>query len=985
MPVLPSRPGRWPIGVLSRRALLHAGALVAALAPAAPMVAQTARRVAASPADTGTLAVVPGDSAAVQGRLPNGLQFRVRENHVPRRRAELRLVVNAGSVLEDEDQRGLAHFVEHMAFNGTARFPKAALVDYLESVGLRFGADLNAETSPDATIYRLTVPTDSVSVLGRAIEILGEWAHAVAFDSSEVVAERGVILAEWRLRTNGGIDPSVRRSAALDSLVYPGTRYPERRPIGVPALIEAAQPAPLKRFYHDWYRPDLMAVVVVGDFDRRVVVERIRSEFGALRNPSPERARPPRGLPPWHGPLVRVWVDSAIAGVTERLMFRAPVDSADTTAPAWLAGAIRHDILRNILLNILWRRFLISDSTAGTVHHVYKAFAGRCALSGGADFCLELGGEVSAGHATSGLAALETELVEIAQHGPTADELDWARRKIRSDLATQDLGDATKSSATWASEYLDLAFIPVRYTAPALNGQETLALLPTLRPSDVAGFVRGCCTLSNLAVIVFAPAAEVPRLPNPARIVALLDSVQHAPIPPRTEVRSAPQVVGRPPAPGHIVRQSLFGTVGVTEWMLSNGMRVLFKPTRFAGDELYLRAIAPGGASLAPDSLWPAAAVAGDVVSQALGWTDFSPATLRHQLFGDFIAGTPMVSISATEARVDVAGSPRHADVLFQLLNLAFQAPRASLDAFASWQAQAAAQRDQAPPDILLDLLNATLTGDNPRAGPPAASALRQVQLEQVSQFYQARFNDASHFTVLMVGALTPAQARPLVERYLASLPSRREGPEHPRVLGVHLASGVVRRAVRGLEANQAVTLLAFPGEWQRWTPETERSLQALLAALQQTLTTELRERRRAVYAVQVGFSSQLMDSASYVATIRFASTPEQAGELADAALSQIRRFQEGDVSPALAAGVTETTRRVMETAYAQNRPWLDRLTARVGRGWPLDEAPAVDVHAAYYTPQGIAAAARRYLDLQRYAQLTLLPRPDTSSGARGH
>ncbi len=979
MPVLPSRRSHWPIVVLPRRAAVHLAIMVAAVV--APAAAQTARGLPASPADTGTLAFVPGDSAAVRGRLRNGLRFVVRENHVPRHRAELRLVVNAGSVLEDEDQRGLAHFVEHMAFNGTAHFPKAALVDCLESVGLRFGADLNAETSTDATIYRLTIPTDSTHVLGRAIEILGDWAHAVTFDSSEVVAERGVILAEWRLRTNGGTDPELRSRARLDSLLYAGPRYPERLPIGVPTLIQAAEPAPLKRFYHDWYRPDLMAVVAVGDFDRRVVVDRIRAEFGTLQDPSPERARPARGLPPWQGPLVGVWADSAIAGISERLMFRAPVDSADTTAPGWVTMATRHAILRNMLLNILWRRFLISDSTANTVYQVHQPFADGCVLNGGADFCLELGGGASAGHTTSGLAALETELAAIAQHRPTDDELDWARGKIRSDLATEDLGDATKSSAAWAAEYLSLAFIPVPYTAPALNEQETLALLPTLRPTDVADFVRACCRLANLAVIVNAPATEAARLPNQARIVALLDSVQHAPIPARAGTSPTGPLLGVRTPSGRVTRQRSLASVGVTEWILSNGMRVLVKPTRFAGEELYLRAIAPGGVSLAPDSLWPAAAVTGDVVSQSLGWTDFSPTTLRQRFFGAFIAGPPAVSISATEARVDVAGSPRHADVLFKLLNLAFQAPRANLDALAAWQAQAAARREQAPTDN--DLINAALTGDNPHAGPPTASVLRQGQLDRVSQFYQARFNDASHFTVLIVGALTLAQARALVERYLAGLPSRHEGPEHPRALGVHLVPGVVRRAYRGLNADQALTLLAFPGEWQRWTPETESALKALLAALQQTLTTELRERRRAVYAVQVGLSFPLMDSASYVATIRFASTPEHAGELADAALAQIRRFQEGDVSPALAAGVAETTRRVAETGYAQNRPWLDRLTARVERGWPLDEAPAVDVHAAYYTPQGIAAAARRYLDLQRYAQVTLLPRADTSSGAR--
>jgi zinc protease len=929
--------------------------------------------------DTGTLAAIPGDAAAVRGTLPNGLRFIVRENHTPLHRAELRLVVNAGSVLEDDNQRGVAHLIEHMAFDGTSRFPKSAVVDYLESVGLRFGADLNAETTADQTVYRLTVSTDQAGVLSQGIAILAQWAHEVTFDSADVVAERGVVLAEWRLRTGGGTDPSARISERIDSLLYAGTRYPERAPIGSATGIAAATPASLKQFYSDWYRPDLMTVVVVGDVDREAVVQRIRAEFGALTNPSPERVRPGPGIPTWHGPLAGVLTDTAIGSTNVRLWFRQPVDSADSAR----AGD-RHSLLRTMFLNIVSRRWLVSRSAMGRLLH---PTAQRCVLNGGADFCLELTGAVPNGAVEQGLVELEREVAEIAQHGSTEDELDWARRQILGQILAQDLEDASKPSAQWAADYVAFTFTPVLYAAPSRNEEEARALLQTFRPSDLAEFVRTWCAVSNLAVIVTAPTNDPARLPDETRLAKLVDSVQNAITPPLTKPPAKTEVLDIRPVPGRIVHQRSYESVGATEWALSNGMRVVFKPTHFAGDELYLRAFAPGGSSLAPDSLLPAATIAGDAVSQALGWGDFTADALRRELFGDFLAGLPAVRISPNEARIDVEGSPRHAELLFQLLHIAFLPPRTDEDAFGVWRAQAA--RQLAQPWGPGAILNDALTSGDPHGRPPTPAELERVRAEQITQFYQARFGDASHFTVVIVGGLSLVQARPLVERYLASLPTRGEGPEraHPsqiRLQGVPSnvrITGGVRYNLPVVAEDEALTVLAFWGSLSPWTPTSEDELKAVLNALQQVLRRELRERRGSTYDVDVGLSyPSLGDSTTYLAVIQFASAPAQAAELAQVAEDLIRGIQQGRLPADVASDVAAMMRRATETAYNQNRPWLDRLTARLERGWPVGESPVLNVHV---TPQGVADAARKYLDFERYVQLTLLPKDQhTATGS---
>src|SRR6266850_6605993 len=220
---------------------------------------------------------VPVDPLITVGTLPNGLRYYVRANRQPQARAELRLVVNAGSVLEDEDQRGLAHFVEHMSFNGTLHFPKLDVVNFMQSLGMRFGAHVNANTSFDETVYQLQIPTDNPAVIDRALLALEDWAHNVTFDPTEIDKERGVILEEWRL----GLGAGERISNKQFPLLLKGSRYAERLPIGNPDIIRNANPDRLKEFYADWYRPDLMAVVVVGDFDKAAIEAQIKAHFGS--------------------------------------------------------------------------------------------------------------------------------------------------------------------------------------------------------------------------------------------------------------------------------------------------------------------------------------------------------------------------------------------------------------------------------------------------------------------------------------------------------------------------------------------------------------------------------------------------------------------------------------------------------------------------------------------------------------------------------
>src|SRR5215831_5817250 len=313
---------------------------IAAVASAAQVPAPGHDTSAASVASYALSQSMPIDPEVLVGTLPNGLRYYVRANAKPAHRAELRLVVKAGSVLEDDDQQGLAHFVEHMEFEGTKHFPKQGLIDFLSSLGLAIGADANAETSFDDTQYTLRIPTDRPNVLDRAMLVLEDWAQGATFDQSGIDRERGIVLSEWRLR----LDAEERTQDKVLRAQLAGSRYADRPPIGKPDIIEHAQREQLVRFYHDWYRPDLMAVIVVGDIDRDAVAAMIKEHFASLSAPSPERPRPSFDVPEHRG--------TRYAIVTDREATTTAVQISDLR-PARNQGSIRgyREIMRDQLFS----------------------------------------------------------------------------------------------------------------------------------------------------------------------------------------------------------------------------------------------------------------------------------------------------------------------------------------------------------------------------------------------------------------------------------------------------------------------------------------------------------------------------------------------------------------------------------------------------------------------------------------------------------
>ncbi|HEX6534733.1 MAG TPA: insulinase family protein [Gemmatimonadaceae bacterium] len=928
-------------------------------------LALTASAAGAQSADsTGTL---PVDPAVTIGTLPNGVRYYIRVNHEPARRAELRLVVNAGSILEDSTQRGIAHFVEHMAFNGTTHFARQQLVSYLESTGVRFGADLNASTSFDETVYQLTVPTDSARLLATGIQILEDWAHGVVFDSAEVDRERGVVIEEWRL----GRGAAQRVRDAQFPVLFAGSRYAERIPIGDRATLEHVGRDALLRFYHDWYRPDLMAVIAVGDFDPRKVEALIERHFSSLAAPPRERPRVVYPVPDTNRTLVSVVTDSENTSSGVAVYYRQPV-RRERTVKDFRERLVEdlYDTMLNDRLREIARRpdapFLGALSAQGRLIRSKEVYA--------------LSALVKDGGIARGLAALLTEAERVAQHGFTSTELERAKantlRAIDRAYAEREKTPSTSYVGAYIDNFLEDEPIP----GIAAEHHLTHLLLPGVELHEIDRLAHEWLRDSSRVILASAPATDSARVPTAPRLLAVADSVGHATVAAYDDSASTAPLLAHAPAPGRVTAERRIPEIGVTEWTLSNGARVLLKPTDFKDDELLFRAYSFGGTSLAPDSLLVPARTATGVVT-AGGVGAFSASALRKALAGKSVSVGPMVGMY--DEGLFGSASPEDAETLFQLIHLYVTAPRADSAAYLAYRNRLQAllaNRAADPQAAFADTLDVTLARHHPRARPVTARTFDDMNLAASLDFYRRRFADAGAFTFFFVGNIDTLRLRPLVERYLASLPAEAER-DHWRDLGFEYPRGVVKREVYRGSDPKSETALVFTGPF-----DFDRRDVYLLSSLVDVLNIRLRDRLReqlgGTYGVGVSASPEHYPRPRYALSIEFGSAPGRVGELVTAVFAELDSLQRFGPTARDLAKVKETQLRERETGLRRNGTWLSLLYSYDYNGWDPREILSYPDDVRRLDARAIRDAARRWLDRANYVQVSRFPSAPAARGA---
>jgi zinc protease len=902
---------------------------------------------------------LPFDPLVTLGKFDNGLRYYLRVNKKPENRAELQLVVNAGSVLEDDDQQGLAHFVEHMAFNGTKHFAKQELVKFMESIGMRFGPSLNAFTSFDETVYMLTIPTDKPDVMKTAFQILEDWAQELAFDPVEIDKERGVIIEEWRL----GRGASARMQDKQFPILLKGSRYANRLPIGEKKTIESFKYDTLKRFYRDWYRPDLMAVIAVGDFDQSAVEKLIREHFAGLPAARTPRLRPVYDVPDHPETLYAIATDKEAMNTSVVVYNKLPVRDQSTV------GAYRQSLVEELYSGMLNRR--LAELTQKPDPPFLNAYSGRGLFVRSKEASMLMAMVKDEG-IERGLEALFTESERVTRFGFTPTELERQKRDALRSMERLYAEREKRESKAFASEYMRHFLQGEPSPGADVEFELTKRFLPEITLEETNKLGREWVTERNRVVMVSAPEKPGLQVPDGQKLAGAMRAVTGKDIKPYVDTAGDQPLLDKVPEPGKVVATKTREDVGITEWELSNGVRVVFKPTTFKQDEIVFRAMSPGGTSLANDKDFIPASTASQVVASG-GLGKFNAIELRKMLSGKVATVRPF--IGDFEEGLSGSASPKDLETMFQLIYLTFTEPRADATIFGVFTAQMKAMlaNTKASPDYaFMEALQTTLSQNHYRERPMTPEIVDEMNLEKSFAFYKDRFADASDFTFIFLGNLDLETIKPLVERYLGSLPSLHR-KETWKDVGIEPPKGVVRKTVnKGIEPKSR-TAIVFTGPFQYDRPH-RTVIRAMSLVLDTRLRNLLREELSGTYGVTVNASYEKIPHEEYSFMINFGCNPERTDELVKALFKEVEDLKTSGPSEKEANDARQALFRELETGLKQNSWLLTQLYFKYQLG--EDPKSLFDFEEALkvITPAFIQEAARTYLNTDNYVQVSLFP-----------
>ena len=903
---------------------------------------------------------IPVEPAITVGKLANGLTYYIRANNKPEKRAELRLAVKTGSVMEDHDQQGLAHFVEHMAFNGTKNFPKTDLITFIESLGMRFGADLNAYTSFDETVYTLQVPTDRPEVMDKALQILEDWAHNVSFAAAEIEKERGVVMEEWRL----GRGANMRTLDKLLPVILKGSRYSERLPIGKPDILQTFKPERLRQFYADWYRPDLMSVVVVGDFAKTPVENMIKTHFSKLTSPQSPRPRTEYDVPDRPAPVFVTVTDKETTSTTVEVNNMLPA------RPQGTVGVYRQEMIDQLFSAMLNARF--AEITQKADRPFVSAAAGRGQFIAKSKDEASLQARVNDNGVERGLEAILDEVERVARFGFTATELDRQKQNMMRSYEQLVAEKENRESDSHADEYvrnfLQNESLPGADLEYALHQR----FLPEITLKDLNGIAREWYSDKNRTVIVTAPDKPGVSVPDEAKLATIIKAASGKELKAYVDTVASAVLLDTPPEPGKVVKTTTREALGITEWELANGVKVVLKPTTFKDDEILFRATSPGGTSLAADKDYIPASIATNVLAPG-GLGKLSAIDLRKVLTGKVASAT--ATIGELEEGMIGNSSRKDIETMFQLIYLRFTQPRADETVFGLQAAQTKSvlTNQKASPDFaFFEAVTQTLGQNHPRRRAPSPEAVDEWNLDKSLAFYKDRFADASDFTFVFVGNFDLAGIKPLVERYLGGLPSIRRS-ETWKDVGARMPTGVVEKRVeKGIEPkSQAAIVFSGPFEYN----QTNRvAIRAMSQVLETRLLETIREELGGTYSINVSSSYDKVPNQEYSVTVEFGCDPKRTDALIKRVFEEIEKFKSVGPTDKQIADEKEALQRDFEVSSKQNTYLLSQMLFKYQYGEDVAGVWEVPEYYKKLDSAMIQRAARTYLNPSNVVKVTLFP-----------
>lgn len=899
------------------------------------------------------------DPAVRIGKLPNGFTYFIRKNLEPKHRVQLYLANKVGSILETEDQQGLAHFLEHMSFNGTKHFPKNELVSYLEKAGVRFGSDLNAYTSFDETVYQLPIPSDDSLVFANGMQIMRDWAQDATLETEEINKERGIILQEKR---QGG-SASKRMSDKYLPILLNESRYSKRLPIGTDEVLNNFKPNTLRQFYKDWYRPDLQALIVVGDIDVDYVEKVIKSKFSDLKVNPKAKERTVYTVPLTSKNQFITVTDKEFTYTAIQVYSKLPSLVIKT------ASDFNESIKRSLFNQMLGARF--SELSKQSDPPFIQGGAQINGLMANID-AFNVFMVAKPNETEKGFKAVWKEVERVKQIGFTESELKRAKQNLMISLESALKEKNNTHSSNLVNEYLN--YFLNNQAAPGIDKEYSLVkeFLPLITIHDLNQLTEKYILEVNRDILVLGNESDNASLPNEITVQQWINDINNEKLELYVDQVSDKPLISKKPIAGKIIIEKVIDELDITEFTLNNGVRVILKPTDFKKDEIRFFAFSPGGTSLYSDSDFQSATNAAGIVSSG-GLGDFNSIELPKVLNGKIVNISPYIR----ELSEGIQGytSPADLETALTLLNMYFTAPRKDSTVFKGIISQSSARilnRSNDPNSVFNDTISAILGNYNIRRTGPSINKLKQINLDRAYEIYKERFADASDFTFIFVGNFNTSELKPSIEQWLGSLPALNR-VEKAKDLGIKTPSGRIQKTVyKGIESKASVHLV-FSGEYN-YNLENNTQLAGLGEVLQFKLTERLRELESGVYNPSARASYNKFPSSTYSITLSFNCAVENVEKLIAASLDEINKLI--TMGPALVEIQkfrTENTRG-MEVQLKDNGFWLRYL----GNTYENNEDPKsildYSKRLTNVTQESIRAAATKYLSGNNLIRLVLLP-----------
>jgi len=901
---------------------------------------------------------IPLDTSVHTGTLDNGFTYYIRHNEEPKNRADLYLVNKVGSVLEDPDQQGLAHFMEHMNFNGTTHFPKNELVSYLQKSGIRFGADLNAYTSFDETVYQLPLPTDDTAVLQNGFQIMRDWAQNATLDSVEIQKERGVVLEEERLGRGAG----ERMQRVYFPVLLNQSRYAERIPIGKVDILNKFPPAAIRRFHDDWYRPDLQALIVVGDIDPVKTEALVKKMFSDLKTPANEKSRTKYTVPLTGRNQFLIVTDKEMQ-LTELQVLIKHRQEKLITEPDYLRS-----MQRQLFNQMMSERFSTLAQTPNLPF--IEAEAGITGFLGGLDvFSFDM--NLKPGKYAEGFKLAWSTIENIKRFGFNAGELERAKQAYVSgeENALRELNKT--NSDEYVGEYQRLFLNQEASPGIAWEFQFVKDHIAAVTLEEINALVHEYIRDQDRDILILAAEKEKAILPDSTTVTGWIGEISNQPMTAYADAVSNQQLIAENIVPGKIITTKTNPKIGTTEWKLSNGVRIVLKPTDFKNDEIRFLAFSPGGTSLYSDAEYENASDA--ALIGAFGVRDIDPAKLDKMLSGKILQVDPFIA----ERRQGIEGytTPKDLETTLQLVWLRFTAPRKDTAIFnnmISNSREVLATRYNDPKNVFTDTTNYILGAYNYRRSPPTVEKLNQLSLEKMYNIYKERFSDASGFTFFLTGSFNIDSIRPLLEKYLGSLPALNKN-EKPRDLGIHIPAGrLTKKVYRGSE-NKATVKIIFSGNYY-FTPENNLTLQAIKEVLSIKITQHLREDESQVYSPSVQVASHKYPTARYAFTVSFGCAPANVEHLIADVEKEIASLRKNGPSLEDINKFKAEYKRVNEIQLRENETWLDYLSTQYENNEDPNQWLDYNTRLNKVTPAEVQNTASQWLSGKNEIRFVLLP-----------